>query len=224
MNRIFATRSSGCGVLRQHRHAAAGTAHRHHRQASTVGHFPKDSVQCVPDGHGQYAAQWPQRQPGRTRGRAGPAGTKSYAVMMTDPDVPADFGSANKDGVTFAANAPRQRLYHWVLADIPANRTHLSPGDGNVFDEIFGEPHGNAQGEGPLFYEAGYGGPCPPWNDMRPHHYKIHRIRARRADASALTPAVRPARRSKRRSPGHVLARAKPRPAMPPTRHSGPDY
>jgi Raf kinase inhibitor-like YbhB/YbcL family protein len=83
------------------------------------------------------------------------------------------MSTANKDGVTVSANAPRRGIYHWVLVDIPADRTHLSPGDGKVFAEVFGVPRGNAHGEGLLFYEGGYGGPCPPWNDMKPHHYRI---------------------------------------------------
>jgi len=135
-------------------------------------HFPKDSVECVPDGHGRYASTGHNSSP-RLRWTAGPEATKSYAVLMTDPDVPADLSNLNKAGVTVPANAPRQIIYHWVLIGIPADRTHLSPGDGNVFAEVFGVPKGNAHGDGPLFYEGGYSGPCPPWNDMRPHRYRV---------------------------------------------------
>ena len=103
------------------------------------GHFPKDSVTCLPDGHGQSTETGHDSSPG-VRWTAGPGGTKSYAVLMTDPDVPADTGNLNKPGVTVPANVPRVPIYHWVLIDIPADRTHLSPGDGNVFAEVFGTP------------------------------------------------------------------------------------
>lgn len=146
------------------------------------GHFPVESVSCLPDGHGKYAETGHDVSPG-LHWSAGPAGTKSYAIVMTDPDVPADFSQLNKEGVTVAANVPRQVLYHWILVDIPADRTHLSPGDGKVFAEVFGVPRGTAKAEGLMFYAAGYGGPCPPWNDMRAHHY---RIRVFALDVAAL--------------------------------------
>lgn len=138
----------------------------------TGGRFPQDSVSCVADGHGKYSETGHDMSPG-LHWSAGPAGTKSYAIVMTDPDVPTDVSGLNKDGVVVAANVPRKPIYHWVLVDVPADRTHLSPGDGKVFAEIFGVPRGNAKGEGLMFYAGGYGGPCPPWNDMRPHHYRI---------------------------------------------------
>jgi Raf kinase inhibitor-like YbhB/YbcL family protein len=136
------------------------------------GHFPKEAVQCVPDGHGHSSETGRNVSPG-VRWTAGPHGTKSYALVMTDPDVPTDMSALNKAGITISPNAARQTLYHWILINIPGDRTHLSPGDGNVFAEIFGVPKGNARGEGMNWYFAGYGGPCPPWNDMRPHKYRV---------------------------------------------------
>jgi len=168
------------------------------------GHFPKDAVRCVPDGHGQSTQTGHNASPG-VRWSAAPAGTKSLAAMMTDPDVPADTSQLNKAGATVPANAARQTVYHWILINIPANRTHLSPGDGNVFAEVFGVPRGNAHDEGQLSYEKGYGGPCPPWNDMRPHHYRIQ-VFALDVPALGLTPPF-DGKQFEAAIAGHVLAR-----------------
>jgi Raf kinase inhibitor-like YbhB/YbcL family protein len=76
---------------------------------------------------------------------APPAGTKSFALIMTDPDAP---------GGTFV---------HWVLYDIPASTRELPvgiPKQGQLFD-------GSRQGSND-FGNSGYGGPCPPRGT---HHY-----------------------------------------------------
>lgn len=63
---------------------------------------------------------------------APPAGTRSFALVMDDPDAP---------GGTFT---------HWLLFDIPATATSLrgDGGAGRTLRNSFGRP--------------GYGGPCPP--------------------------------------------------------------
>jgi Raf kinase inhibitor-like YbhB/YbcL family protein len=114
----------------------------------------------------------------------GPTGTKSYAIAMVDPDVPADRSNFNKDGTVIDEAAPRVEFVHWVLADIPGDFEHLPQGiDGNGIDKT-GLPlkwtdHGrrgqNGFGEesmknGP---QGGYHGACPPWNDQRIHHYRV---------------------------------------------------
>jgi Raf kinase inhibitor-like YbhB/YbcL family protein len=74
-----------------------------------------------------------------------PAGTKSFALIMTDPDAP---------GGTFV---------HWVLYDIPAATRELPAGipkQGQLSD-------GSHQGSND-FGRTGYGGPCPPRGT---HHY-----------------------------------------------------
>lgn len=80
-----------------------------------------------------------------------PSGTKSFALTMTDPDLPAAF------------NFPRV-FYHWIAYDIPASATGLdegaSPGGNlpagtkelNTDYVTFGIPG----------YGAHYGGPWPP--------------------------------------------------------------
>lgn len=114
----------------------------------------------------------------------GPAGTKSYAVTMVDPDVPVDRSNFNKEGTVIAESAPRQEFVHWVLADIPADFSHLPQAiDGNGLLKA-GLPlkrtdHGrrgqNGLGEGSLKNgpQGGYHGACPPFNDQRIHHYRV---------------------------------------------------
>ena len=71
-----------------------------------------------------------------------PAGTKSFVLIMDDPDVPMPNG-----------------FTHWVLADIPASTKGLPEGVqvGSV---------GVSANSG--FRRPGYGGPCPPTGA---HHY-----------------------------------------------------
>jgi Raf kinase inhibitor-like YbhB/YbcL family protein len=119
---------------------------------------------------------------------AGPRRTRSYALLMIDPDVPKDLSQINKPGTTIATDAARITVYHWVLDDIPANITSLAEGvesEGLV-------PHGKPVGETrhgrrgvnifTNFFAAnpelvgvygGYDGPCPPTNDQRPHRYIV---------------------------------------------------
>jgi Raf kinase inhibitor-like YbhB/YbcL family protein len=65
---------------------------------------------------------------------APPAGTKSVAVLVEDPD------------------APRGVFTHWIVTGVPANVTSLSSGK---------LPSGAVTGTND-FGAAGWGGPCPP--------------------------------------------------------------
>ena len=81
-----------------------------------------------------------------------PAKTKSFAIMMHDPDAPTGSG-----------------WWHWVVFNIPASTTSL-PKDA-------GDPGKNLMPQGAIqsrtdFGSDGYGGPCPPKGD-KPHHYHI---------------------------------------------------
>jgi Raf kinase inhibitor-like YbhB/YbcL family protein len=78
-----------------------------------------------------------------------PAGTKSFAVVMIDPDGRRGLGSV-----------------HWVAYGIPASRTNLKEGEGGLApapDIIEGK---NSRGT------LGYTGPCGPPVDAA-HHYVI---------------------------------------------------
>ncbi len=96
-----------------------------------------------------------------------PKETKSYAVIMHDTDVPKDFTNAGKEGTVIKANAPRQDFYHWGVVDIPATTTKIFSGSRPVRVGVSVKNDLGAYMPNP----KNYGGPCPPWNDERTHHY-----------------------------------------------------
>jgi Raf kinase inhibitor-like YbhB/YbcL family protein len=79
-----------------------------------------------------------------------PPATKSFAIVMIDPD------GANGQGSV-----------HWVAYDIPTAKTSLKEGEVNAPspDIVLGDPN-NGMPNGL------YRGPCPP-RGQRPHHYVI---------------------------------------------------
>jgi Raf kinase inhibitor-like YbhB/YbcL family protein len=120
-----------------------------------------------------------------------PAGTKSFALIVHDPDVPSRGDDVNQEGKTVPADLPRVDFFHWVLVDLPANTTQIAAaefcasvtprgksGPAIADSPIAGVRHGlndytgwfaqDAQMAGDYF---GYDGPCPPWNDAIVHRY-----------------------------------------------------
>lgn len=79
-----------------------------------------------------------------------PAGTRSFAVLMFDPD------------------APGGGWWHWAVFDIPAQVTSLPAGAGDPRRHLL--PAGAIQSRND-FGAPGYGGPCPPPGP--PHHYHL---------------------------------------------------
>ena len=75
---------------------------------------------------------------------AGPAGTKSFALICDDPD------------------APMGTWVHWVIYDIPP--TTLMLAEGITREKEL--PGGGTQGIND-FRKIGYGGPCPPGGTHR---------------------------------------------------------
>ncbi|HRO58948.1 MAG TPA: YbhB/YbcL family Raf kinase inhibitor-like protein [Burkholderiaceae bacterium] len=80
-----------------------------------------------------------------------PAGTKSFALMVHDPDAPT--GGAG--------------WWHWVVHGLPANTMSLPQGAGSADGSKL--PDG-AQQPRTDFGGPGWGGPCPPVGD-KPHRY-----------------------------------------------------
>lgn len=74
-----------------------------------------------------------------------PAGTKSFALVLEDPD------------------APSGTFRHWGLYDLPANRVSLAAGEGGGAAPDFEQVTND-------FGKAQYDGPCPPQGD-RTHRY-----------------------------------------------------
>ncbi len=78
-----------------------------------------------------------------------PAGTKSFALLMHDPDAPTGSG-----------------WWHWVVYNIPAGTGSLPAGAGDPKKRLM--PAGAVQARTD-YGSVGYGGPCPP--PGKPHHY-----------------------------------------------------
>jgi Raf kinase inhibitor-like YbhB/YbcL family protein len=119
-----------------------------------------------------------------------PAGTRSFALLCIDSDVPSKPDDVNKEGRTVPADLPRVEFSHWLMVDIPAGCGELAAGacgDGVVAHgkrKPVGPP-GSKQGvndftswfAGDASMEGtylGYDGPCPPWNDSIVHRYRFH--------------------------------------------------
>lgn len=81
-----------------------------------------------------------------------PAGTKSFAVTVYDPDAPTGSG-----------------WWHWVVFNLPPSATSLPKDAGDPKKKLM--PKGAVQSRTD-FGSDGYGGPCPPPGD-KPHRYQI---------------------------------------------------
>ena len=80
-----------------------------------------------------------------------PKETKSFALMVHDPDAPS--GGAG--------------WWHWIVYDLPAGTTSLEQNAGAVDGKNL--PEGAVQ-QPTDFGVPGWGGPCPPVGD-KPHRY-----------------------------------------------------
>ena len=116
-----------------------------------------------------------------------PEGTRSYALVCHDPDVPSRGDDVNQEGRSVPASLPPVDFFHWVLVDLPASIGSLAAGEFSNDVTPRGKPgtislHGARQGVNDYtgwfagdndmrgdYY--GYDGPCPPWNDEICHHY-----------------------------------------------------
>ena len=116
-----------------------------------------------------------------------PAGTRSFALLCIDPDVPTVPDMVGKPGVEIPVEQPRCDFTHWAMVDIPADVREIAAGacsDGIV-------AHGKAEPAGPAGSRQGlndytgwfagdaamrgdwhgFDGPFPPPNDLRLHRY-----------------------------------------------------
>lgn len=100
-----------------------------------------------------------------------PEGTKSIAVFMMDPDVPADFTDAGQEGKVLAKNMKRQDFYHYAAVNIAPDATMLVGGEASHAPAGATELPNDMGKNGYVPSLGAYGGPCPPWNDLRIHHY-----------------------------------------------------
>jgi Raf kinase inhibitor-like YbhB/YbcL family protein len=107
-----------------------------------------------------------------------PAGTRSFALVVEDPDAPSG---------TFT---------HWVVYDLPADTRELME---SAPDQSPGVAGRNS------FRRTGYGGPCPPPLD-KPHHYRFL-LHALDLDSLGL-PAGSERDALESRMSGHILGTA----------------
>lgn len=112
-----------------------------------------------------------------------PAGTKSFALIVDDPDAPDPA-------------APKMTWVHWVLYDIPASATGLAQAVAPK-----GLPQGTHEGVND-WKRTGYGGPCPPIGRHR-YFFKLYALNTVFSDLGMPTKA-----RLEGAMKGHILAEA----------------
>jgi Raf kinase inhibitor-like YbhB/YbcL family protein len=111
-----------------------------------------------------------------------PAGTKSFALIVDDPDAP-------------DPKAPKMTWVHWVVYNLPAATHDLVEGASRKL------PAGARDGKND-WKRAGYGGPCPPVGRHRYFH-KLYALDVELPDLRAPTKAQLEAAMK-----GHVLEQA----------------
>lgn len=82
-----------------------------------------------------------------------PAGVKSIAVIVDDPD------------------APNGLWVHWLVCDLPADTTKL--GENQLKTDTL--PNGAKQGLND-FRKVGYNGPCPPKGKAHRYFFKVYAL------------------------------------------------
>jgi Raf kinase inhibitor-like YbhB/YbcL family protein len=94
-----------------------------------------------------------------------PAGTKSFALLVHDPDAPTGSG-----------------WWHWVVYDIPANVASLPTDAGDPKKNLM--PGAAVQGRTD-FGTSGYGGPCPPPGKPHHYHFRLYALKVPKLDLPA---------------------------------------
>ncbi len=111
-----------------------------------------------------------------------PDGTKSFALIIDDPDAP-------------DPKAPKIIWVHWLLYNLPPDTRELAEGAATS-----GPPAGAASGVNDFKHNS-YGGPCPPVGRHRYFH-KLYALDTVLSLKSPTKPALEAAMK------GHVLASA----------------
>lgn len=124
-----------------------------------------------------------------------PAGTRSFALICHDFDVPSQGDDVNRADREVPADLPRVDFFHWVMVDLPAEVGEIregefcagftargKPGPAIVAPrrEFEGARHGLNDYTGWFADDPdragryfGYDGPFPPFNDSLIHHYVL---------------------------------------------------
>jgi len=114
--------------------------------------------------------------------KAAPANTRSFALIVDDPDAP-------------DPEAPKMTWVHWVLFNIPGTTTELP--DAIAPQDL---PHGTKQGIND-WKRTGYCGPCPPVGRHR-YFFKLYALDT---ELDLKQPTKAELERAMR---GHILAEA----------------
>jgi Raf kinase inhibitor-like YbhB/YbcL family protein len=96
-----------------------------------------------------------------------PAGTRSFALLMFDPDAPSGL------------------WWHWLVFDLPADTRALPAGAGGPDGSL---PAGAIQVRNDYGFR-GYGGPCPPPGPAHHYHIALYALRVRRLHLDRNAPA-----------------------------------
>lgn len=100
-----------------------------------------------------------------------PAGTRSFAVTVFDPDAPTGSG-----------------WWHWFVVDLPSTAAQLTPGAGAKGGAGLPTPARHIRND---FGQYAWGGMCPPPGD-KPHRYifTVHALGVDRIDVADDAPAA----------------------------------
>ncbi len=151
-----------------------------------------------------------------------PEGTRSFALLCVDPDVPTVPDTVGRQDCTVPRDQPRADFVHWAMADIPAALREIAAGSCSEGFTVKGKttpagPAGSRQGLNDFTgwfagnpdmagQYLGYDGPYPPFNDERVHRYFFRLFALDVAQLDLPTPFT--AADLHRAMHGHVLAEA----------------
>jgi Raf kinase inhibitor-like YbhB/YbcL family protein len=184
------------------------------------GVIPAEFAFCAPD-PGARVSLSKNRNPHLAWSGA-PAGTRSFAIVCHDPDVPSKGDDVNQEGRVVPQSLARIDFFHWVLVDLPATATGVEAGEFASAVTPRGKPGPDAPRgarQGITDYTGwfagdkemagdyhGYDGPCPPWNDEIPHRY-VFTVYALDVERLPLSGSFG-GNEVRRAVEGHVLAQA----------------
>lgn len=101
-----------------------------------------------------YAKEGPNKSP-YLRWEGAPEGTKSFALLVEDPDVAGD------------------PFCHWIIWNIPSESTELTE---NIHHHSSFERSGIGQGLND-YDEVGYGGPQPPQGERHAYVFRLYALK-----------------------------------------------